>query len=205
MGVPKQPVLGRLDLQGELVRLRPLTPDDADVAFPLIYRRRPILDWLVWQGPTGLDDLRERFATWRARLETGRSYRLAIEDPAGEFVGSIGLRCFERLFQVELGYWLAEAAWGKGYATEAIRLADHVAFRHLDATVVTAEVFVGNHASCRVLERNGFRRERTLRRVPEIPPDVPGHERWIYTLTRGDYVAKHGDFRPLREEIERFP
>ena len=74
---------------------------------------------------------------------------------------SIALRCAERLFHAELGYWLAESVWGRGFATEAIELADYLAFHHLSATVVTAEVFVGNAASCRVLERNGFRRERS--------------------------------------------
>ena len=203
MAATRRPILAHVELEGERIAMRPLAASDADVAFPLIYRREPILEWLVWQGPKDLDELRERFGVWRGRTDSGRSYRLAILDrETGAFVGTMGLRVFDRLFQVELGYWLAEKVWGRGFATEAVWLADWLAFQHLSATVVTAEVFVGNHGSCRVLERNGFVRERSVRRVPELPVGARGHERWIYTLTRGDFLREHSANEPRLAHVE---
>lgn len=65
------------------------------------------------------------------------------------FVGTIGL-------DNELGYWLAETAWGKGYATEAAHaVLDH----HFDSTddeSVRSSHFVENKASQRVLQKLGF-------------------------------------------------
>lgn len=198
-----QPILSHAELEGDHITMRPLAPEDADAGFGLIFRRPAILKWLVWKGPKDLADLRERFGLWRGRLDGGPSYRFAlVERSSGSFIGTMGLRCAEPLFQVELGYWLAEEVWGKGYGTEAIRLADYLAFRHLSATVVTAEVFVGNQGSCRVLEKNGFQRQRTVRRVPELPPTDPGHERWIYTLTLGDFLRAEPGYAPRSERVE---
>lgn len=65
------------------------------------------------------------------------------------FVGTIGL-------DDELGYWLAQDAWGQGYATEAGRavLAHH--FATTNADVVKSSHFVENHASRNVLTKLGF-------------------------------------------------
>ncbi|MBS0254978.1 MAG: GNAT family N-acetyltransferase [Proteobacteria bacterium] len=57
----------------------------------------------------------------------------------------------------ELGYWLAEAHWGRGYATEAGRgvlaMAQALGYRR-----IAAHHFADNPASGRVLARLGFRR-----------------------------------------------
>lgn len=56
----------------------------------------------------------------------------------------------------ELGYWLAEAAWGKGYGTEAARAVVDHAFTALDFNELTASYHLGNAASRRILLGLGF-------------------------------------------------
>src|SRR5690606_36931600 len=56
----------------------------------------------------------------------------------------------------ELGYRVAQDHGGKGYATEAVRLALDYAFVRLRLHRVEAAVRVGNEASAKVLLRNGF-------------------------------------------------
>ncbi|ODP38565.1 GNAT family N-acetyltransferase [Sphingomonas turrisvirgatae] len=56
----------------------------------------------------------------------------------------------------ELGYWLTPNAWGRGYATEAGRAAIDIA-RMLRVPRLTADHFVDNPASGRVLRKLGFR------------------------------------------------
>ncbi|MFI0373704.1 GNAT family N-acetyltransferase [Actinomadura sp. 1N219] len=63
-----------------------------------------------------------------------------------------------------VGYWVARARAGRGVATEAVRQALDVAFDGLGLHRVEAFTRVDNHASQRVLERNGFTAVGTARR-----------------------------------------
>lgn len=85
----------------------------------------------------------------------------------GEPIGGIGLipgRDVER-FSAEVGYWLAEPFWGRGFATAAVRrVVDH-AFSELGLLRVWAVTFDGNPASARVLEKAGFELEGTQRKA----------------------------------------
>ena len=56
---------------------------------------------------------------------------------------------------VELGYWIARAHWGRGFATEAGRALIDIA-RSLKLSKLEASHFVDNPASGRVLDKLGF-------------------------------------------------
>ncbi|MCX7345693.1 MAG: GNAT family protein [Alphaproteobacteria bacterium] len=89
--------------------------------------------------------------------------------PAGNWVAAIAARETDRLIGVigceaqdpgeaELGYWIGENHWGKGYGREAAAaMADH-AFAVLGQEALVASYHVGNAASQRILEGLGFRR-----------------------------------------------
>lgn len=62
-----------------------------------------------------------------------------------------------------LSYWLFEAYRGNGYASEAVSLLLDYAFTDRGLRRVEAEVFAGNDASKRLLERQGFAHEGTAR------------------------------------------
>ena len=65
---------------------------------------------------------------------------------------------------MELGYWLAEPFWGKGYTVEACRAVLNFAFAEYVPERMQARVIDGNTASERVLTKLGFRHEGMLRR-----------------------------------------
>ena len=65
--------------------------------------------------------------------------------------------------QAYIGYTLSRAAWGQGYATEAIHRLLDTLFRDYKLHRVVAECDVENGASYRLLERVGFRREAHLK------------------------------------------
>jgi ribosomal-protein-alanine N-acetyltransferase len=154
-------------VEGSRVRLRPVRPDDAPAAFPLVHGVRPVLDWLCWQGPRDLDDLREAYSTWRARTPTGDNYHLAVEALAdGAFLGTASLRYADHPHIGDLGYWLGVPHHGRGYGTELVGLLVHIGFELMASTALSAEVFPGNAASVAVLERNGFRLARPARDAP---------------------------------------
>ena len=87
----------------------------------------------------------------------GRDLMLVIAPRAGksDAVGaiSLGARGVDRL---SLGYALSPEAWGRGYASEAVRMMVDAAFALTPCVEINVEVRVENSASRRVLEKNGF-------------------------------------------------
>ena len=88
----------------------------------------------------------------------------ALEIPSEfRFAGFVGLHVphFDAPFvpAVEIGWRLARAAWGRGFATEAAQAALDFAFDRLALDKVVALAVPTNAPSLRVMERLGMRRD----------------------------------------------
>ena len=70
-------------------------------------------------------------------------------------MGEAGLQVLEAGPDVELGYTLARAAWGRGYATEAARAVLRWGFAGLRLPRVVAVADPANAASLHVLDKLG--------------------------------------------------
>ena len=81
----------------------------------------------------------------------------------GEAAGSIGLHSAgPRNVNAEIGIFLGEEYWSKGYGTEASRLITDYAFHECRVHRVVARVFEGNKGSHRIWQKLGFRHEATF-------------------------------------------
>jgi RimJ/RimL family protein N-acetyltransferase len=82
-------------------------------------------------------------------------------------IGVIGLHVQPDVYRksAELGYWLGEPYWGKGIATMAVKAMVEYGFIQLGLVRIYANVFEGNPASNRVLEKAGFRLEARLQKA----------------------------------------
>jgi [ribosomal protein S5]-alanine N-acetyltransferase len=157
--VPAMPVL-----EGPRVRLRPLRADDADALFAVHSDARVMRYWshAPWTE-------RAQAAARLAQLENDRRdsefYQWAITvDGDDELVGTVSVFALNRAqFRADVGYALAASVWGRGYATEALKLAVDFAFGTLGLRRLEADIDPRNEASCRLVERLGFRREGLLR------------------------------------------
>ncbi|MEA4971528.1 MAG: GNAT family N-acetyltransferase [Candidatus Pelethousia sp.] len=80
-------------------------------------------------------------------------------------VGSIGVfRQGNIHFRTaEMGYYIAEPYWGRGLGASAVGQVCRYVFENTDILRIYAEPFASNAASCRILEKNGFAYEGTLR------------------------------------------
>ncbi len=80
-------------------------------------------------------------------------------------IGIIDLHsvCWESK-NAEIGYWIGREYWGKGIATEAVKLVLTYGFEKLKLKRIYAKVFSGNKASLKVLQKNGFKKEGILRK-----------------------------------------
>lgn len=126
-------------------------------------------------------------AVWWIR-ET-QSFRAPIEhfaiEIAGEAAGGIGLKRLDDSVFVrtrEFGYWLGEAHWGKGLMTRVVGTFTHYAFDAFSLARLEAGVFAWNPASGRVLEKNGFTREATMR--ARVYKDNHLVDQWLYARLR---------------------
>lgn len=90
------------------------------------------------------------------------AFAITLEDKA---IGSIGIFRQENIHYrtAELGYYIGEEYWGRGYMTEAVKQACGFVFENTDIIRIYAEPFAYNTGSCRVLEKAGFVYEGTLR------------------------------------------
>lgn len=77
-------------------------------------------------------------------------------------IGSLIPQNHEHRINAEIGYWIGEPYWGRGYATVAVKLLVQFAFENLDITRIYAYVYGFNNASMRVLEKSGFQKEAIL-------------------------------------------
>ena len=84
----------------------------------------------------------------------------AIAD-SDEAVGGIGLTVLDDVNRrsAEVGFWLGEPFWGKGFVSGALHALTEYAFASLDLVRLQANVFEWNRASARVLEKCGFKLE----------------------------------------------
>jgi len=96
-----------------------------------------------------------RFIAQARRMEDERDYSIRNED--GAFVGVISLMFYDDR-PAELGYWLGEPFWGRGYGTEAVEALLAAARASGRFDVLAARAMAGNTASLRILERAGFLR-----------------------------------------------
>jgi RimJ/RimL family protein N-acetyltransferase len=173
-------------LRTERLRLRPVADADADALFAL-HSNAHVLRY--WDSPPWTDRARaDRFiAVCRQMAEDGTGARLAVDRSSdGEFLGWCGLvRWNPDHRSASLGYCLAEAAWGQGYATEAARALLQWGFDTLELNRVQAEVDTRNAGSARVLEKLGFVREGTLREDCVVNGDVS--DSWVFGLLRREW------------------
>ncbi len=83
-----------------------------------------------------------------------RPFAITLKD---QFIGVAGLS-FAPGQLPELGYWLGEPHWGKGYMSEAVKGLLEAAFATRLYPRLRARALADNAASLNVLEKNGFLR-----------------------------------------------
>lgn len=138
----------------------------------------------VGHGPVG--GLAETEATLAAYIEHqerhGFSFWAVVERQSGALIGDAGLYSAEAAAdEIELGYTLGAARWGRGYATEAARACLDVGFRELALDEILAVADPANAASVHVLDKLGM--------VAAGRRHAYGRPHLLYRLRRAAYAA----------------
>jgi ribosomal-protein-serine acetyltransferase len=150
--------------------LRLLEPRHAEELFAVIdTNRHVILPWMRWVNEVAdADVLRGMISQWvKQTAETG-CMSLGVELD-GELVGVVfHIRPDTINKQVEVGYWLAESARGKGVATRAVRAFIDVTIRDLGFNRVNIRVAPSNKPSLALAERLGLKPEGVSRQAWKV-------------------------------------
>jgi RimJ/RimL family protein N-acetyltransferase len=102
----------------------------------------------------------------------------------GAPIGSIGMRTNESRVG-HIGYWCAREARGRGYTTRALRVVSRFAIEELRFGRLELITDPDNHASQRVAEKVGFRREGVLR-SHLLHPDGRRRDSVMFSLLPGE-------------------
>jgi RimJ/RimL family protein N-acetyltransferase len=151
-------------LRSERLRIRRFEPADAPSL--AMYRSEPdVARFQSWGESFSLEAANDLIAAYAAGDASRPGwFQWAIErvDHPG-IVGDIGVDLNRDGMQAVIGYTVAQAFQGRGYATEIIaRLVEHLLVER-GLHRLTAECDTRNAASVRLLERLGFRREGHMR------------------------------------------
>lgn len=92
------------------------------------------------------------------------SLSLLIEDKANEEpIGYLQLLGYDAISRrVGLGLYIAPEQRRRGYAAEAVHLAEDYAFRRLGVSMIYADILSTNQACCRLFESLGYQHTATL-------------------------------------------
>jgi [ribosomal protein S5]-alanine N-acetyltransferase len=187
------PRLEPVELLTPRLRLRWMREDDAEAHFAL-FSNPDVMRYLGRPALTERAQSVEAIGKALADYASGQALRLAIElrdngGTEGALIGDAGLWALDDANRrCNVGYSLAPAHWGRGYAVEALETLLGHGFDVLGLNRVEADIDPHNTGSRRVLEKLGFRKE--------------GHmpERWIvdgvtadtefYGLLRSHWLAR---------------
>jgi len=133
----------------------------ADAATISVYRSDPDVQRYQGWDRTDVDGVRAQIEEMAARRpgDPGGWIQLSVEERAGgALIGDVGFAPADgEPGVIKVGYTIAPAEQGRGYATEAIRALVRYLFEGLGAEIVRAYASAENLASIRVAEKVGLR------------------------------------------------
>ena len=147
-----------------MVKLRTLQHSDASKMALMLNQKS------LW------DNMRDNMPYPYTETDAVYFINLSIESKAGinfailyknDFCSVIGVKPQTDVHRksVEIGYWIGQAYWNKGIATQAVKLMTQWVFEHLNVNRIFARVFAFNVASQKVLLKNHYRQEATLKQA----------------------------------------
>lgn len=129
---------------------------------------------------------------WQAELEERGWSNWAVElRSTRQFIGFVGLSVPRRALPfspcVEVGWRLARAHWGRGYATEAAQAALRVGFERRALPEIVSFTSLLNVRSRAVMERIGMRDMHEDFEHPAVPEGSPLRAHCLYRITRAEW------------------
>jgi len=175
-------------LKGNLITLRNITLSDCNDTYLSWLNDKSVNMYLENRFDTHTVDSISRFV--EEILASESSYMFAIiANDTNKHIGNIKLGSIHpRYHHGDVGYLIGDKSyWGKGIATEAIKLVVDFAFNKLNLRRVQAGVFEDNIASEKALKKAGFALEGRFRKQISVsPPTTQWQDHLYYGILKED-------------------
>jgi ribosomal-protein-serine acetyltransferase len=175
----------RFDLS-DATHLRPVTLRDADALFDVtVANRAHLAPWMPWaRDLRHPGQTREWIRTVQRQQAEGNGFSCLVVDD-GRIAGTVSLNRVDHVNgATAIGYWLTEAAQGRGTMTAAVRALVGHAFGTMGLHRVVIEAAPDNVRSRAIPERLGFTEEGVLREVERVG------DRWLDHVVYGLLAAE---------------
>jgi RimJ/RimL family protein N-acetyltransferase len=183
-------------IETERLVIRCYEPEDAPLLKAAVDSSiEHLLPWMPWARfePQSVEDKVELCRMFRGQFDLGQNYIYGIfSADETEQLGGSGLHPRANDGSLEIGYWVAASAIGRGIATEVTAALTRAGFEIAGLDRIDIQVEPTNDRSLAIPRKLGFTEEGTLRR--RLEPQVDG-------LPRRDSVL----FSMLREELSGSP
>jgi ribosomal-protein-serine acetyltransferase len=169
--------------------LRVLRPYEAGALFSLVQENREHLrQWLPWIDATRSPvDSRRFLEISYAGFLRGGGFNFGIRYH-GELVGVIGFHGFDRANRTtSIGYWLSQAACGKGLMRQSVSACIEYAFDKQGMNRLYIRCATANHRSRRVAQALGFTHEGTQREAEWLYDHFVDLE--VYSILASEWKA----------------
>lgn len=144
---------------------------DMTLNIPFPYKEKDAILWINRANKGLQDESKFIFAVCR--------------ESTNKFIGGIGLEINKRFNRAELGFWIGEPFWSKGFATEAAGEMIRFGFEDVKLNKILATHLPNNPASGKVMVKNGMVKEG------ELKEHVRKNEEYLsliqYRITRNEF------------------
>ena len=170
--------------------LRPLRPTDATLIYHGYATDANAIRWMGFRPHESIATTEKLVAAWVAAWshESGPKFFAVERANDDEFLGVVDLEIGAH--GALIGYVFCRRAWGRGFATEAVKAIVDLAFDRFGVWRVWATCAPQNPASRRVLEKVGMHHEGVLRRwivSPLVSPEPRDSD--CLAITRDDWLG----------------
>lgn len=144
------------------IRLRPLLPDDLGERYEAWFRDEQVTRFLEARNISAFDALRHLMDGFQS--EAWYMYAIEQKAPQPRHVGNLKIGPINRRHATaEISIVIGERdCWGRGVATEAVRLGTELAFGRWGLRKLYAGMVEGNEGSVRAFEKAGWHVEARL-------------------------------------------
>lgn len=157
--------IGTQQLETQRCLLRRIRLDDYKMMFENWAKYESVCHYFPFNPFEDIELYREKVLRWSENYESGIYFHWVIEWKEDQkLIGTINLgNVEESCLMCDTCYMLSPNYWGRGIMTEILHTVLTYAFHNIGLNRIQAEVFSGNTASERVLQKCGMQREGIAR------------------------------------------